>query len=166
MAQPQFLICLQLDFASVSDGLAYESLELGNELVCIDQFRPQCLPPGKGEKLRGQFCSPISGASRGLGAPADVAGLRCTFDQFEVRGNHRKEVVEVVRDAAGKLSDRLHLLTLMELLFHQTARLQGVLVFSDIPEEDREALAGWKRIDCVPGLGSRTEHFEEGRTLL
>src|SRR5436190_17243298 len=26
MAQPQFLVCLQLDFASVSDGLAYESL--------------------------------------------------------------------------------------------------------------------------------------------
>ena len=60
----------------------------------------------------------------------------------------------------------LHLLTLMELLFHQTARLQGVLVFGDIPEEDREALAGWERIDRVPGLGTWTEHFEEGRTLL
>ncbi len=131
----------------------------------LTSFGLQCLPPGKGEKLRRQLCAPIGGASRGRSAPADLVGIRCTFDEFEVRGNHRKEVVEVVRDAAGKLSDRLHLLALMELLFHQTARLQGMLVFGDIPEEDREALARRERIDRVPGLGTWTEHFDEGRTL-
>jgi hypothetical protein len=65
MAPPQLFIGPQLDLASSSDPLPDESLEFRNELVCVDQFGVQFLPPGKGEKLRRQLCSPISGTSCG-----------------------------------------------------------------------------------------------------
>ena len=61
VAQPQSLVGPQLDLASASDRLANEPLEFANQLVCADQFWVQSLPPRKGEKLRRQLGSPISG---------------------------------------------------------------------------------------------------------
>jgi hypothetical protein len=101
--------------------LADESLELGNELVCVDQFWVQYLPPRKGENLRRKLCPPINGAPCGRSEPPDFANILGILDEFEVRGDHRKQVVEVVRDAAGELADGLHLLALVELLLNEAA---------------------------------------------
>ena len=73
VAQPQLLVGPQLDLASASDRLANKPLEFGNQLVCLDQFWVQSLPPRKGEKLRRQCCSPISGTASGRGELPDPA---------------------------------------------------------------------------------------------
>jgi hypothetical protein len=52
VAQPQWLIGPQLDFACSSDRLADEPFEFRNQLVRVDQFWAQSLLPRKGEKLR------------------------------------------------------------------------------------------------------------------
>ena len=84
MAQPQLLIGPQPDLASSSDRLADEPLEFRNQLVCADQFWVQSLPPRKGEKLRRQLCSPISGTASGRGELPDPAIIRRILDEFEV----------------------------------------------------------------------------------
>jgi hypothetical protein len=88
------------------------------------------------------------------------------LDELKVRGDHRKQVVEVVRDAARELVDRFHLLALVKLLLGQPARFHGVLLLGDISEVDREALAGGEHIDRVPGTAASTVRFERDRALL
>src|SRR5712664_383681 len=142
MAPPQSLTGPQLDLASSSDGLADDPLELRNELVCADQFGVQFLPPGKGEKLGRQLCPPASGTQSGRSQLPDPAILRRILDEFEVAGDHCKQVVEVVRHAARELADGLHLLALVKLRLHEAARLQGVLVLGDVSDVDRDTLTG------------------------
>src|SRR3984893_18838432 len=114
MAQPQSFIGPQLDLASSSDRLAEEPLEFRNQLVCVDQLWAQSLPPRKGQKLRRQVRSPIGGTPCGRGKLTDPAIIRRFLDEFEVPGDHHKQVVEIVRDAARELADRLHLLALVK----------------------------------------------------
>jgi hypothetical protein len=159
------LIGPQLYLASASDRLANKPQEFRNLLVCPDQFWVQSLSPGKSEKLRRQCCSPISGTPRGSGELPDLAIICRIFDQLEVSGDYRKQVVELVRNAARELADGLHSLALLKLFFGQAARLHGVLVLGDVPEEDGEAFAGGERIERVPGTAARAErlvcgHFE------
>src|SRR5258708_27760275 len=160
MAHPESLIGPQLDLASSPDGLADEPLELGNQLVCVDQLRMQRLPPGKDEKLRRQLCSPIDGTPCGRGELMNPAVIRSFLDEFEVPGDHHKQVVEVVRDAARKLADGFHFLALLKLLLDETARLHSVLMLGDVSDIDREALAGGERIDRIPAIAVGAERFE------
>src|SRR3984893_3246042 len=166
MAQPQSVIDPQLDLAASSDRLADEFLKFGNELVCISHFWVQYLPPRKSEKLRRQLCTAISGSPCGCGELPDLANIRGILDELEVPGDHHKQVVEIVRDAARELADGLHLLALVKLLLHEAARLHGVLVLGDVSEEDREAFTGGERIERVPDAAARTLRFQRGRALV
>ena len=81
----------------------------------IEDLRLQRLPPGKGQQLPGQ----LGGALDGVGDRVDIAAAPL-FRQFAAaqeigrRADDGQEVVEVVRDAAGQLADRLHLLRLAQ----------------------------------------------------
>src|SRR6202040_3101771 len=150
MAQPQSVIDPQLDLATSSDRLADEFLKFGYELVCVDQFWVQYLPSGKGKKLRRQLSPPIRGTSCGRCELPDPAIICRILDELEVRGDHHKQVVEVVRDSARELADGLHLLALVKLLLHEAARLHGVLVLGDVSEVERQALTGGERVERVP----------------
>src|SRR6202048_1711071 len=166
MAPPQSLIGPQLDLASSSDRLADEPLEFRNQLVYVDQFGAQSLPPRKGEKLRRQLCPSAGGTQSGCSQLPDPAIIRRFLDEFEVPGDHHKQVVEIVRDSARELADRLHLLALVKLILHEAAHLQGVLLLGDVSEEDCEAFAGGKRIERIPDTAARTERFERCRALV
>src|SRR6201999_3613406 len=135
VAKPQSIFGLHLHFASRSDGLANEPLELENELAGVDQLGGQRLPPRKRQELRRQLCSAINGALRRCGELADFANVGRRLDEFKVPRDHRKQVIEVVPDAAGELADGLHLLALVELLLDQTTSLQRMLVLGDVSEE-------------------------------
>ena len=67
--------------------------------------------------------------SRGFGASSSRVSSISRLPRID-----RQQVVEVVRDAAGQLADRLHLLGLPELLFDPLGR-------SDVADESREEAA-------------------------
>ncbi len=131
----------------------------------MTSFRIQYLAPREGEKLRRQLLASLGGATRRRGILPDLADVGGILDEVEAVRDHREQIVEVVRDTAGELTDRLHLLALVELLLDQPARLHRMLVIGDVAEKDRKTLAGGKRIDGVPDLSTRAEHFEECRPL-
>ncbi len=165
VAEPQSFIGHQLDFASFSDRSSDERLELPNKVVCADRLGRQPLAPRKSQQLRRQSFALSGGMPRSRDQLPDPAAIRrAVVDQLEVGRNHREQVVEVVRHAAGKLADGLHLLALVELLLHQATRLHGLLVLRDIPEIDDQALIGRERVDCVPPVGPIAEHLERDRT--
>ena len=86
-------------------------------------LRLEDLLPAEREELarqvRGALARPpaISSRSSRIGSP----GLRSASEHLAVAEDDRQEVVEVVRDAAGEVPDRLHLLRLAELLLHPVA---------------------------------------------
>ena len=87
--------------------------------------RLERLAPAEGEQPAGEV-----GAA--LGRHADRFGERAQLSSVELVGEHvgieqdrGEQIVEVVRDAAGELADRLHALRLREL------RL-GALLFGDV----------------------------------
>ena len=61
------------------------------------------------------------------------------LEQLDVAENHGKNVVEVVREAAGELADRLHLLRLKQRLACLLERLMGEPQFGDVVRDAVEA---------------------------
>src|SRR5262245_45556969 len=116
MAEPQSSLGLHLDPAGLSDGLANESLEFGDKPPRVDRFWIQYLPSREGEELRRQLCAPIDSTSCSRSKTSGLTNIVVSLDQFEVRGDHREQVIKVVRDATGELADALYLLALVELL--------------------------------------------------
>ena len=81
----------------------------------IEHLRLQRLPAGKRQQLPGQ----LGGAFHGFGDRVDVAAaalLRQFAAAQEIGGgaDDGQEIVEIVRDAAGELADRFHLLRLAQ----------------------------------------------------
>ena len=64
MAQPQLLVGPQPDLASSPNRLLDQTLEFGDEMVGVDQFGIEYLPPRKGEKLRRQLHPSLGRATR------------------------------------------------------------------------------------------------------
>src|SRR5437762_12603765 len=79
----------------------------------VDDLGAQILSPREGEELMRQPRPLPGGTLRRF----DMA-LRCSIhsrqalEKIEVAGNYRQQVVEVVGNATGKLTHRLHLLRL------------------------------------------------------
>ena len=62
----------------------------------------------KGEKLTCQALTALGGLRYGDGTPTDCIALRGVVEHRGIAADHCEEIVEVVRDAAGELFDRLH----------------------------------------------------------
>ena len=100
----------------------------GHELVDVGRLRLQRLLAREGEQLPGEL-------GRALDGPADLleraahgrASASFLLQHFDVAEDDHEDVVEVVRDAAGELADRFHLLRLAQLLLGQPPRLLGAL---------------------------------------
>ena len=92
--------------------------------VEIDRFGPDHLMASERQELTRER----RGALRrrgdlGGGRVERMFGPQAAGDQFRVADDHRQQIVEVVRDAAGEAADRFELLRLMELRFE--ARVLG-----------------------------------------
>ena len=90
--------------------------EVGEHVAELQHLRPQRLPAREGEQLPhepggavGILLDLHQVLERGIGRP--VVGQ----EQIRIADDGGEHVVEVVRDAAGELADRLHLLRLREL---------------------------------------------------
>ena len=160
------------------DALAEQALqqhrEVVEQVVEVQHLRPQGLAAREGQQLPHQARGPVGvlldlhDVLEGrIGRP--VVGEQ----QVGVADDRLQHVVEVVRDAAGELADRVHLLRLGELLLDlaQLGGVEGVedrrlalglglaLVHRGHPDPHGAArLAGerqFERRDVAPALGRR-----------
>ena len=78
----------------------------------------------EGEQPGGQIGGARGCVRRGFDELADVglAARQLALDQVHGAGDDREHVVEIMRDAAGELADRFHLLHLPHLRFRRLAR--------------------------------------------
>jgi hypothetical protein len=84
----------------------------------VEHFGFQSLPPREGQKLGGQF----RGAVDGIRNRVDIAhppllGEMRSPQQVDRGADHRQEIVEIVRHAAGQLAQRFQPLAVLERLF-------------------------------------------------
>ena len=91
--------------------------------VGVDRARIERLPAREREQPLGQLRGPLGAdqrvVERAFGARLDHAAL----GDAEIADDDGQQVVEVVRDAAGQLADRLHLLRLPQRLLGEFAPL-------------------------------------------
>ena len=95
----------------------------GDQPVDVGGLRIERLAPREREQLLSERHGALRAARHLIDcAPQFAVFRRCvTPDRFEVADDDGEQVVEVVRDAAGELADRLHLLRLPQLLLDRAA---------------------------------------------
>ena len=109
--------------------------------VQVDRPVPHHLFAAEGEQLSGEGSGTLSGLLNLLGVVALlVVALRIVEQQVAVAGNHREQVVEIVRHSAGEPPDRFHLLRLAQLLLAFIERFFGQLTLGKIAA-DQDAAA-------------------------
>src|SRR4029078_6091629 len=92
----------------------------GDELVGVHRLRIERLPAREGKEAMGERGGTLGRAHRGLGIALHIlrTALRnAGLHQVEGTDNAGKKIVEVVGNTSRELPDRLHLLSLAELLF-------------------------------------------------
>ncbi len=108
----------------LGDGPAEQFLHGRHELVGIDGLGVEGLPAREGEQAVGESRRPVRGGHGGRRVALQVLGPTLRDARLhEIEGSHdsREQVVEVVGDAARELADRLHLLSLAQLILQELA---------------------------------------------
>ena len=83
----------------------------------IEHLRRQRLPPGKGQKLAGELRGAVDRVRNRIDVTAaPVLAEIAAAQEVGRRADDGEKVVEIVRDAAGQLADRIHLLGLAKRL--------------------------------------------------
>ncbi len=98
----------------LADRADQQVLHVGQQPREVDGFEVQPLGAREDEQLLRQPGRPGGRLLREADQPRDLGVLGPPLDEVEVADDHRQQVVEVVRDAAGQLADRVHLLRLGE----------------------------------------------------
>ncbi|KAF1853937.1 hypothetical protein Lal_00005148 [Lupinus albus] len=130
--QPGHADHLHLD--ARSHGALDQLQHAADQPVGVDRLRRQRLLAGEGEQPVGQRRRPPHRPLRGddeLVQLVDAALVDAGGDAFQRARDAGQQVVEVVRQPAGQLSDRFHLLRLAQLLFgpHQLRGARGDALF-------------------------------------
>ncbi|PAV93239.1 hypothetical protein WR25_13223 [Diploscapter pachys] len=90
----------------------------------IDRIGLQRLAPREGEQALHQGAGALGRLDRAVQqAEAAVAVGELAAQEIETAQDRGQQIVEIVRDAAGQLADRLHLLALPQRLFGALQRL-------------------------------------------
>ena len=125
----------------------------GDQLVDLDRLRRQRLAAGEGEQPLGQGGGAFRAraAPRRSGGPCRAAPPTRSAQPFEIAQDHLKQIVEVVRHAAGELADRLHLLRLAQRFLSLFA-LFDLLVQALVGDRQFAArllpVRGWRGSGC------------------
>ena len=105
-------------------------IHAADQLVDIDRLGIERLTSGKRQQAMGERRGAIGRGNGAVDEPLDVfvpSGVDAALQHLHRPDDGRQQVVEVVRDAAGELADRLHLLRMAQRLF---GLAQGVLRFA------------------------------------
>src|SRR5205823_2080273 len=90
-----------------------------------------------GQHALGQRGAAGGALERVVEQPVDprILGWQALFRKLEAAHDHGEDVVEVVGDAAGELSDGLHLLRHRERVAGALQRLLGAAAFADVADD-------------------------------
>ena len=118
--EPQVAAVAQVEFDLLADEAAHQHLEVRQHVADLQDLRTQRLAAREGEQLADE-------ARRAVGVLLDLHDVlegrigRPVIGEQQVRiaDDRGQHVVEVMRDAAGELADRLHLLRLREILLQR-----------------------------------------------
>ena len=97
--------------------------------LTLTGFGIERLAPREGEQAMGQRGGAVGRGRRQRRVALDfgVAPLRdALLHQIKRADNAGQQIVEIVRDAAGELADRFHLLRLAQLLLGAAQRFGGI----------------------------------------
>jgi hypothetical protein len=95
----------------LAQGTTQEFDHAGDHGVGVDRLRPQGLAPRKGEEAGGQRGGTKGARHRDVGrAPLGRIGRQPPLQTLDPAHDDGQQIVEIMRDAAGELPDRLHLL--------------------------------------------------------
>ena len=126
---PEVAAAFELQLDVLAEQAAEQDRQLGQHVAELQALRPQGLLAREGEQLAHEAGSAV----RVLLDVHDVLEGRigrAVVHQQEVgeADDRRQHVVEIMRDAAGELADRLHLLALRDLHLERTllGRVDGV----------------------------------------
>ena len=107
---------------ALPDAVFDEISEILDERVDFDNAGRKHLPPGKGQQALRQGCAAFGGRQCAVGkAPPRIGKMLVLFKQVEVAGNGGQQVVEIVGNAAGELSQHFHFLCLPQLRLDHAA---------------------------------------------
>ena len=140
---PQPLRQRRLDPHRRAQGAVEQLRHARHQAVHVHRLRGERLAAREGEEARGERRRPPRPAHRVDGRapqPRRVLG-QVPLQDLQVADHHLEQVVEVVRDAAGELAHRLHLLRLPELLLRRLQLRLARLVGGDVAGDAVEAVA-------------------------
>ena len=99
------------------------ALEVGDQAVDLEDGRLERLAAAESEKLIGQGGGPAGGVANFLDLVSDLAFHRALGqEQIAVAENGGEKIIEIVRDAAGQLTERFHALGAADLRLQLLAR--------------------------------------------
>jgi hypothetical protein len=139
--RPQVLGIADIDRYLRPDGAAKQFLHAADQVDDVGRLGIECLAAGEGQQALRQRGGTAAGTLRRGDEAAKVveaSPVDADLDELQIAHHAGQEVVEVVRQPAGQLADRLHLLTLAQ-------HLLAVLLLGDVAA-DREEQRAARRI--------------------
>ena len=119
----------------LADRAPQQLLHRGDELIDVDGLGIERLAPREGEQAMGQRRGAVRRGFRQRGVALDlaIAPLRdALLHQIKRSDNSRQQIVEIVRNSAGELADRFHLLRLAQLLLGAAQRFRRLALGGDV----------------------------------
>ena len=141
----------------LADGPAQQILQRHHELVGVDAFRNQRLPPRKGQQAMGQRGGAVGRRHRRVDVARDVVGaalVEAGLQQVERSDDAGQQIVEVMGDAAGQLADRLHLLGLQQRFLGGLQPFGGGLLRGDVAGDGIDVIAVGDAGPGQPAVGA------------
>ena len=149
-----------------ADGVAQKVRHSGDQRVEVGGLGLQRLLAGEGKQPLGQQSRPPGAvAGRVDVAPSPFVPAETTAEQVEGADHHGKHIVEIVGDASGELTDRLHLLSLAQGFLREFELRFGFLLRGDVAARriDQAVLRGRDPRDPAGGaVGVQHPGFDRG----
>ena len=107
----------ELNLDPLANRAAKENLEAGDDGVQIQDLRPENLFPAEGEQLVREGRRAAASEDRLLEIEtARIPGIELIQSELVESDDRGEQVIEVMRDARGQVADRVHLLSLPDVL--------------------------------------------------
>jgi len=156
MNRPQAGVHVDVEANVRGDDAPEHVLDLRHQGVQIEHLRLEHLAPAEGQQLRDQSAGALTRLADFLQIGHETGLVRdlLLFEQeLAVAQDCRQQVVEVMRNAAGQMANRLHLLCLPKLFLGQAQRLLRGAAGGDLRADLQDLPRAVRQIDRhTPGL--------------
>ncbi len=133
--RPQLVRQHRFDFDLLAQGRPHQLCGFHDQAVDVGFARLQRLLAGEGQKMPGELGAAVGRLADQRGDRNHVRLVGNLLGQdFDGPGDDGEHIVEIMRDAAGQLPERVHLLRLSQLLFRRD-------LMGQVPDEGVEHVA-------------------------